>query len=1550
MSGINKKDLLARWLRQSKSIKSDSRQISSEIVTMEADVPKRLSYGQKRLWMLQKLYPKNTFYNYAEIYDVKGVINVPIFKDSILEVVKRHDILRTTFESSYEEPIQIVHNEPKYDFVFEISEISNNQEQEQEIKRFAQKIGSEYFDLSNGPLIKIGLLDLRNDTYVLVVNMHHIITDKWSMRIFREELAHIYNASIHNAEPQLAAPGIQYADFANWEQNKDIDQGQLDYWVERLANAPEIINLPFDHKRPKIPSHKGAFSTYPIDKPIADRVRELCKKFNTTPFVFYLAVFYILLQRYCRQDDILVGTPISNRSKSSLEKVIGFFNDTIVMRLKLDSNISFSDYLVKVRNDVLQAFEHKEIPFEVLVKELGVNRDANINPIFQVMFLYHRVPEKPTWEGFDISYKTFDLGVSKFDLTLYVAEDENDCHTTIEYATDLFDRGTIERMHEHYAYLLEQITKNHNSTLSSFKLAHPDEIEAIYNLHKNDNPYPIDTGIHTLIEDQVKLRGNELAVSSNSASWTYDELVRGGQKIAAHLTSIGVCKGDVVAVCTNRSVEMVAGILGVLMSGAVYMPLDPDYPIDRIAYMLNEASVDYVLCEVGQEDLFSRSGINAIYYKSIPESKHQETSSLNIQIDKDDNAYLIFTSGSSGKPKGVMVSHGNIIHSTTVRDDFYTSLPECFLLLSSFAFDSSMVGLFWTLCRGGNLVLTPERIEQDMDLLSRIISKHKVSHTLMLPSLYQILLDQAKIENLRSLKCVIVAGEACHSRMCIDHFQKLPDAKLYNEYGPTEGSVWCTGYEITINDLNTTIPIGAAISSTDIFIVDDYGHMVPRGIPGEIYIGGRGITKGYINREDLTTEKFVKHNFEQEYPSLLYRSGDLGIMRQNGVVEFLGRVDHQIKIRGFRVELTEIQNVMQSIPDFEEVVVVAIKDKEQNLINKAQSIIVYFSSEEDVDTQKIKNHLSTLLPEYMIPSLFVKLDELPKLPNGKYDYKILENKDLSRQLKEGNTYRDPRNDIEKALVDIWEEVLSIKPISIYDNFFSLGGDSILSIQINGRAQNNGLKFPANEIFKSQTIAELAQHVEFKIESKEQEVFIGEFKLTPIQRWYLNDFKNEPGHWHVGVRFDLEKGINHKILSDAIVAIIQRHESLRLEFETDNYPIAKAGSNTTSYLSIVDMGDVLPTEEEVFIQSTINSVCASTKLNKGHLFKCLYFDNEDIGKSSLILVAHHLVVDQVSWYILIDELSKAISQRQNDKEIRLGAKSISYHQWSQKLENYAQGVGFKQDYKYWVTQFANQNSDTLRKDKKYQERDVVRIKYKLDSDLTIKVRTEIPQTFDAKVNEILISALIKAMHTWKGFSSLIIETEGHGREPLDDQTTFHNSVGWFTSLYPIFLEITEHRDSRANLQYIKNKMRSIPSKGVTFGMCRYLVEVGDKNPKFEYRADILFNYLGKSTDLESDLLGKGKMLERHMRSEEAERLHPLEFNVYIKDNELIMDCSYVREYTNASEFDDLLAVFKGELLNISNQSVDHTQHNYVPADFQEVDFDEEDLDTLFKQLK
>jgi len=1544
MSKSDKSSLLSKWLRKSGENHQNSKNKIGEIEIIPGGISKRLSYGQLRLWTIQQLYPKSYFYNYAEIYHIEGFIEKDKLQQSVEVLIDRQEILRTTFDNQNEDVVQVVH--PKMDIHVKFESLKNvvEYDADKQINIFANQMSKVVFDLIQGPLLKIGLLTLSESKHILIVNMHHIITDKWSMRIFREELTAIYNAKIKGVPHRLPPVEVNYASFAHWQRNKKINEKQLSYWLKKLQDYPQQIDLPYDYERSQIPSFSGAFSTEKVEKEISQKVESLCKRYSTTRFIFYLSVFNILLHKYARQQDVLVGTPISNRNKSSLEKTIGFFNDTLILRSILNSEDRYSDYLKITKSTVLEAFSNKEIPFEILVKNLEVNREVNINPLFQVMFLHHEVPEKPKWKGLDISYETYDIGVSKFDLTMYVAEDKGETTVTIEFATDLFDLTTIERMQKHFSFILKQITDNPELQMSTISLSPFTELEAIYNLNKNDRTYPSDIGIHDLILKNVNLFPNAYAVTSKTSSWTYSELIQNAKKIAAYLQVSGVQKGEVVAVSTDRSVDMVAAIVGVLMSGGVYMPVDPLYPGDRISYMLEESKTNVILCTVEQEDLFADTEGKIIHYPEVINNNDLPVPDSSVKVKGEDIAYLIFTSGSSGKPKGVAVSHQNIIHSTCARYDFYEDRLKRFLLLSSFAFDSSMAGFFWALCSGGELILTPEKIEQDIDALSGMIQKYGVSHTLMLPSLYQVLLDQSDMHRLHSLECVIVAGEACTSKLVKTHFSQLQDARLYNEYGPTEASVWCTGYEITRDDIGAGIPIGRAISSTDIFILDEFGHMLPRGIPGEIHIGGRGVTNGYINREDLTREKFIEHQFEQEYPSLLYRSGDLGKMRMDGVIEFLGRVDQQIKIRGFRVELSEIQNVLQSVSDFTEIVVIAVKDKEENAPNKAKMIVAYYVAERELDAQKIKNDISLTLPDYMVPTFFIKLDEIPKLPNGKYDIRRLEQMDYSSQNVEKQTIADARNETEALLVSIWKDVLGVKSIGIYDNFFALGGDSILSIQINGRARNQGLKFPANEIFKSQTIAELARNVELEKEQAGNDaIYSGEIELTPIQHWYFDHFKNATNHWHLGFRFDLGHPLNDIHFAKALQTVVERHEALRTVFDETNEATVLPFQDV--FLEKID----LTSEDEAvetLICRKIESVCTNTNLIEGPLFKCLLFNRAD-GSSTLAILAHHLIIDLVSWNIIVDNLTKAMQLLANGDSIKLDPKSISYQQWADFLRRYSTTPEFRHDMTFWKNEFLDYSFEKG-KETTFKESDVIFKRYRFESDLTKIIINALPASTDSQINEIFIAAISKVLYDWKEKDLYVVETEGHGREQLEEEQSFHNSVGWFTSVFPLFVRF-EAQGSFAHLKYIKNKVRSIPSKGLTFGICKYLATESKPKDYFAYKADVLFNYLGRTVEMQSEILGKAQSLQQGMRSEDSERLHPLEFNVYLQGEELILDCTYVDAYAGEKDMDKLIDGIRNEIETISVQSKSSNTHNYVPADFEDVDLEEDDLDALFEQF-
>ncbi|MEM7373368.1 MAG: amino acid adenylation domain-containing protein [Bacteroidota bacterium] len=904
---------LAQWLARAKEKRKQN-----AILPLETGASAPLSYGQQRLWLLQHLFSANPFYNYADMLILEGELDMDRLQQAFQQIVRRHRIFRIGFQTEDGKMIQR-HMSEEFPFI-EVHDLSNLPEEvsAQQTQKIAIEAARQPFDLSSGRLTKLLVIHQHAEAHVLVLIMHHIITDNASFEIFVKELGIFYRAKPAEIDT-LPDAKIQYPDFAQWQQQGPVPSKQLSYWKQKLSGDLAILDLPTDRPRPTIRSFRGEYVSVPIPNKLQHALKALAQQLNTTLFVLLLSAFKVLLYRYAHQRDILVGVPISNRDQVALESMIGFFNETQVLRSGVDPTQSFEGFVQQVKTTVLEAFDHKQLPFELLVKELNPERELSHNPLFQVMFLYKEAPKAGQLDD-SLSYRhaTLDIGVSKFDLTLAIMEEHNQLSSIIEYATDLFDAATIERMQQNFLCLLTDAVAHPQKSIQQLDiLSESDRISLLDRWNPPIQPLSEANHIHVLIEQQAHLRPQAIALKWEGGSMSYESMNQQAQLIANHLIQQTDSSYELIGICGEAGPEIILGILGILKAGKAYLPLDPDYPANRIQWMLEDAGVSLVLTGQGSRDL-SLSKIKTVEIAALVSGPKQpplfpnQSSSL---------AYVIYTSGSSGRPKGVPISHSNLLHSTRARSTYYRNTPAAFLLLSSFSFDSSVAGIYWTLCGGGTLVLTKRRIEQDIARLSSLIQQQQISHTLLLPSLYGMLLRHADPTELASLKTVIVAGESCSNQVIKDHFAILPEVLLYNEYGPTEATVWATVHQIQEEDARTRVPIGQPIPRMHVYLLDDSLQAVPIGASGELFIGGEGIASGYLHRPQLSENRFLKHPIHPTSPYVLYRTGDMARFRSDGVLEFLGRKDEQIKLRGYRIELNEIEEVLRRQPGIQEVAV-----------------------------------------------------------------------------------------------------------------------------------------------------------------------------------------------------------------------------------------------------------------------------------------------------------------------------------------------------------------------------------------------------------------------------------------------------------------------------------------------------------------------------------------------------------------------------------------------------------------------------------------------------
>jgi len=1034
------------------------------------------SFAQQRLWFLYQMEPHSHAYNVPLGFELKGNLNRDALERTLNEIVRRHNALRTTFALVENQSVQIINSYQP--FTLSIVDLQPLSETER-ISALPRLMDTEFtqpFDLEAGLPIRFTLLQLAEANHTLLVTLHHIVSDGWSVGVFYRELTTLYQAFAEGQPSPLPELSMQYADFSMWQrewlQGERLEE-QLAYWQKQLSGPLPVLELPTDRRRPPRQSFNGKEYRAGLPSTLLEPLKSLGREENCTLFVTLLTAFKVLLARYTQQTDILVGIPVANRTRVETEAMIGFFVNTLVMRSDLSETPPFRELLKQIRRTALEVQSHQDLPFDKLVEVLQPERDVSRSPLVQVVFSLQNTSQSVV-ELPDLTFQPLDIAIesAKFDLFLAVSETETELQARLQYNTDLFDESTIARMAEHYQTLLEGIATNPDQSISQLPLlteAERRQLLLVWNETQTD--YPKDQPIHHLFETQVRQTPEAVALIFGETEVTYDALNRQANQLAHHLQTLGIEHGDLVGLCLDRSCEMVIAILAILKAGAAYVPLDPAYPAKRLAFMLDDTQTSVLLTQQSQlEQLRAYQGNVVCLDSEWPTIERQPQTNPSNKVISSDLAYVMYTSGSTGKPKGVEVCHRGVARLLFGVDYVRLDRHQTFLLLAPISFDASTFELWGALLHGGRCVVYPERVPT-FDKLGELIRAHKVTTLWLNASLFNAVID-GDAEILAGVSQVLTGGEALSPMHIRRALERLPQTQLVNGYGPTESTTFTCCYRIPrdLSDHALSIPIGRPIANTQVYILDKQLNPVPIGVPGELYIGGDGLARGYLNRPEQTAEKFVRHPFSENPEARLYKTGDLARYRPDGSIEFLGRIDHQVKLRGFRIELGEIEAVLSAHPAVQQAVVAL---SEATLGGPRLVAYVVARDGRELSVEALRAHLKQQLPEYMVPSAFVYLDALPQTPNGKLDRKALPAPDQERpDLQEA--YTAPRTPIEEILTEIWAELLGLQQVGIQDDFFALGGHSLLATQLVSRLETAvGITLPLSRIFEARTVAELA---------------------------------------------------------------------------------------------------------------------------------------------------------------------------------------------------------------------------------------------------------------------------------------------------------------------------------------------------------------------------------------------------------------------------------------------------------------------------------------------
>jgi len=1053
-----------------------------QVAATRHDIPLRppgepipLSFGQQQVWLQAQMAPNRPVYNECVTVHMTGPLNVTALERSLNEVIRRHEAWRTTFPTVNGEPVQIIHPPPSLSLPVVHLEGLPEAEREAEALRLATDDARLPFDLAQGPLLRTRLITLNDTTHRLYLALHHIIFDGVSIYdVFLPELAALYEAFSADTPSPLPEFTIQYADYAYWQRQR-LQQTFLTehmaYWREVLHDLP-MLQLPTDHPQPTVQTFRGALQRLALPKTLTDALKELSRREGVTLYMTLMAAFITLLHHYAGQDDIVVGTVTGSRDRRETEKLMGFFVNTLALRADLSGNPTFRDLLLRVRRATLDMQVHRDVPFELVVRELQPQRNLTQNPLFQVMFSLEP-PLAPFDSPWSISQLDIEIGTAKFALSVELDARAEGIIGRFEYSTDLFEPATIARMVGHYQTLLESIVADPGRRLAELPLlTEAERHQVLIEWNATETAYPRDQCIHHLFEARVERTPDAVAVVFENERLTYGELNVRANRLAHHLRALGVGPETLVAICMERSPEMIIGLLGILKAGGAYVPLDPKYPKERLAFMLADTRVPVLVTQARLVSKLPEHGATVVCLDTDrAEIARKSGANPASTVTASNVAYVIYTSGSTGTPKGVMTPHRGVSRLLFGVDYARLNASQKILQLAPLSFDASTFELWGALLHGGCCVLFPGDMPTS-EVIGNMIRTHGITTLWLTASLFNTIIDNAP-EALSGLEQLLVGGEALSVSHIRRTLQFLPGTQLINGYGPTESTTFACCYPVPrlLDERIQSIPIGRPIANTRAYIVDRQLQPVPVGIPGELYLGGMGLARGYLNRPDLTAERFIPDPFSSDPGARLYRTGDLARYLSDGNIEYLGRIDHQVKVRGFRIEPGEIEAALLCLPTVREVVVTV---REDGLGNKRLVAYLVPHPELAPSVGGLHRYLQGKLPEYMIPSTFVLLDAMPLTANGKIDQHLLLAPDAARIARE-KPFVPPQTLVQLQLARVWEEILDVRPVSITDDFFEMGGHSLLAARLVDRVTHLcGKVLPLASLFSGATIEHLAE--------------------------------------------------------------------------------------------------------------------------------------------------------------------------------------------------------------------------------------------------------------------------------------------------------------------------------------------------------------------------------------------------------------------------------------------------------------------------------------------
>jgi amino acid adenylation domain-containing protein/non-ribosomal peptide synthase protein (TIGR01720 family) len=1521
-----------------------------------AGAPVPLPPAQHALWVVDQVLPDNSVYSVHRQWWLRGPLDTEALRRSLDELVRRHEILRTTYVDAGEnEPVQVIG--PDHGATLRVVDLTTGEQARERAVAMAEEDLRRGFDLVAGPVMRVSLFQVDTEEHLLLLNIHHMACDGWSCAVLGRELAVLYSAYTRGVPASLPRLEIQYADYARWQADRvrgELCDRQLGYWRRALDGIRPVLALPTDFPYPVRASYRAKRVNRAMSVASTAAVRALSRRYGVTLFTTLLAAFGVVLRKCCGQDSFAVGSLTSGRDHAEVANLVGLFANTVPIPADLSGNPTFAEHLDRTHRAVLGALDHQDVSFEQIVTAVAPVREPARNPLFQVLFQLLEQGEED-WRFDQLAAEHADLhnDTGKVDLALFAFDSGDRIELEIDYSTDLFRPETAARFADRMVTVLDRVVADPATPLSDLDiLSGRERAEVTTGWNDTAAEYPRAT-LPELFEAAVRRAPDAIAVSDvDGSTVTCAELNARANRLAHHLRGLGVGAESVVGVCVETCVDMFVALFGVLKAGAAYVPLDPEHPADRLAFMLSDTGARVVVTQdaataaVPAEfdgTLVSLDGTD--FPDGLPDDD------LVPVADPDNLVYVMYTSGSTGRPKGVMISHAGLVNYLWWAVDGYglggaSGAP----MLGSIAFDLSVPNFFLPLIGG-----------KDVTLLPRDKSLTALTDLLRGPGDYSLLkLTPGHLDVLRgmlpdtdSVHCVrtfVVGADEVRPETVAAWRKVAPNARIIDEYGPTETVVGCSTYLVDENfDPSVPVSIGRPIANTRMYVLDERLEPVPVGAVGELCIGGAGVARGYLDRRGLTAEKFVPDPFAAAPGERMYRTGDLARFRADGNLDFLGRIDHQVKILGYRIELGEIEARLLLHEGVSEAVVAAREDTPGH-----RRLVAYVVAHagEDLDVDELRRFVARSLPTYMVPRVWLVLDRMPLTSAGKVDRTALPDPEPA-----GPAVETPRpvsaDPTEAGLAEIWANALGLDEVDPHDDFFDLGGDSILAIQIAARARKAGFAVTVRQVFEHRTVAALAAAVGSTTAvavRADQHLVSGAVPLTPMLRWFTEHPGLRHDHLNQSIVLDCDPAVHPDVVTRALAAVVEHHDMLRIRLSRaeGRWHAVVAETEPHRLVRVVDLAGH-PERQEIR-DRVGHEIQSGLSLADGPIVAAALFTDGDRG-TELMIAIHHAAVDTVSWGILLEDLDTACRQLETGQPTALPAKSTSFQYWAQRLTNHANSPDFATEAAYWARPTPDSAPIPVDHDLGPNcEASGRVVAVALPAEYTDALLRRVPAVYRTEINDVLLAALARALTEWTGGDSVLVELEGHGREPLFDDVDLSRTVGWFTSALPVDLPLATGGWGD-QLTATKALLRAIPRHGIGYGIARHLREDTAAELATAPEPALSFNYLGR-LDRQRDTGGRFRDRSETLGTDHdpaGERPHLIGVTALVSGNTLRLYWSYSANRHTEVTVRRVAERYLAHLTDLIDHCLADEPGRATPGDFPLAGLDQPTLDGLLARL-